>query len=323
MAAADRQRADEALDWVRRIHDPSFADWEGHAAWLEADPRNLAAFDEAAFTIEAASRDLAPVKAFVTPPAPVNDNPAHGPTHSIAIGRSWRRWGVGLGVAVAAAIVVVGPALMHDHAQSYLVQTRTGEQRTVTLDETRIVLNGGSRLRLDHADTRTATLEAGEAWFAVRHDAAHPFVVQAGNATFQDIGTIFDVVERRGSTQVSVREGAVLYDPKGRAVRLDGGQSIRIVDKTATVQPVDIAAVGGWRTGRLLYQDAPVTDVAGDIARNIGEPITVDPAIAQRRFSGVVQIDADRSRMFKRVAAVMGVTIRRGQQGWQMVMPDR
>jgi transmembrane sensor len=321
MAAADSQRADEALDWVRRIHDPSFTDWEGHAAWLEADSRNLAWFDEAAFTIEAATDALRPPEPFVTSPEPVNDNPAY----ATAPRRGWRPWGTGLGIAMAAGIVaaVAVPAFMHDQAHPYVVQTSAGEHRVLTLDGTTISLNGESRLRLDRGDTRLATLEQGEALFAVHHDPAHPFTVRAGGATFQDVGTIFDVVKQPRSTKVAVREGAVLYDPEGSAVRLDAGQSIRIAGDAATVRPVDPAAVGGWRTGQLLYRDAPLVDVAGDVARNIGEPVLLDPGLAQRRFSGVVQIDADRSRMFRRMAAVMGVEVQHNPQGWRMRMPAR
>lgn len=321
MADPDRKQGDEALDWVRRIHDPSFADWEGHVDWLEAGPRNPEAFDEAALMMEAATASLAPPEPHLSSPIPVNDNPAAPvPRH-----HRWRRWGVGSGIAVAAGVVAVVtvPAMMHSHAQAYLVQTGAGEHRTITLDGSTIALNGESKLRLDRADGRVATLEQGEALFTVRHDPAHPFAVRAGGATFQDVGTVFDVVAMPGSTQVAVGEGAVLYDPGGAAVRLDGGRSMRIAANAATVQAVDTAAVGGWRTGMLLYRDALLTDVASDVARSVGEPIVVDPALSRQRFSGVVKIDADRARMFRRMAAVMGVDIRHDPKGWRMLTPAR
>jgi transmembrane sensor len=321
MAIADRQRFDEALDWARRLYDPAFTDWEGHIAWLEADPRNAAALDAASLAIEDATAGLAPPRPLATSPIPINDNIAE----PVGVGRSRTRWVAGLGVAVAAglAAIVAIPAMMPGKAQPYAIRTAPGERRSITLDGTSIALNGGSSLRLDHADTRVAVLEQGEAYFAVRHDAAHPFSVHAGGATFQDVGTAFDVIRRDGAIEIAVREGAVLYDPGGAAVRLGGGQSMRIADNSATVQAVDTAAIGGWRSGRLLYRDATLADVAQDVARSIGEPITVATPLAQRRFSGVVVIDADHARMFRRMAAVMGVAIRRDAQGWRMVMPAR
>lgn len=321
MAATDFQRAEEALDWVRRIHDPSFTDWEEHVAWLEEDPRNCEAFDSAVSMIETATRDLAPPEPLVALSVPVNDNLVD----SMAPHRRWRRWAGGLGAALAAGLIaiVAMPRIMHKGAQPDLVQTAPGERRSITLDGTVIALNGGSRLRLDRGDMRSATLERGEAFFAVRHDAAHPFTVRAGGSVFQDIGTAFDVVEQARSTKVAVREGALLYDPGGAAVRLDGGQSISIADNNAAVRTIDTAAVGGWRVGRLSYRDAPLADVADDVARSIGEPVAVDPMLAGRQFSGVVQIDIDRPRMFRRMAAVMGVDIRRDPKGWRMVIPTR
>jgi ferric-dicitrate binding protein FerR (iron transport regulator) len=48
-------------------------------------------------------------------------------------------------------------------------QTRPGEMRQIALnDGTRIELSGGSRLRYDRHDTRTATLEQGQALFSGR-----------------------------------------------------------------------------------------------------------------------------------------------------------
>ena len=326
MVIADRLRAEEALDWVRRVHDPAFADWEAHAAWLETDPRNPGAFDDASMAIEVATTGLASPEPRHASPAPTNDN-AREPR---AAGRRRSAVGIGFGTGIALALaagvvaVIAVPSLVRDRAQPYLVHTGAGERRSLTLtDGTRIALNGETRVRLDHANPRVASLERGEAFFTIRRDTAHPFAVRAGGATFEDVGTAFDMIHRPGVTEVEVREGAVLFDPSGAAVRLESGQSVRIARNGATVRAVDTAAIGGWRSGRLLYSDASLSDVAGDVARSIGEPVTVDPALAERRFSGVVMIDADRPRMFRRIAAVMNVATQRDARGWRMVMPKR
>lgn len=332
MAAADRQSFDDALDWVRRIHDPSFDDWAAHAAWLEADPSRLDAFDAASLAIAEATADLASPEPLSAASRPINDNlPAPAAVPDVLPGiarprpaRRRARWGLGIGMAVAAGVAaIVLPSTMKDGARPYLVRTGAGERRSITIDGTTVALNGDSVVRLDHANSRVAVLERGEAFFAVRHDAAHPFSVRAGGATFQDVGTAFDVVQRPGLTQVSVREGAVLYDPGHAGVRLDAGQSLRIAGDTATVQSIGPAAAGSWRSGELIYHDALLTDVAQDIARTIGEPIEVNPTLAQRRFSGVVMVDRNRPLMFRRMAAAMGVDIRQAAQGWRMTMPIR
>lgn len=320
MISAEDPHLIEALDWVRRIHDPDFTDWEAHAAWLDADPDNAEAFDNAAMLIEDAASGLAPAPMPVEPVAHVNDND----DARSAAPRRWAAWSAGIGAA--AALVVFGiahaPRPGSVDAQPYQIATGPGASREIALSNgTRITLNGNSSVRLDHGDPRLARLEKGEAFFAVTHDPVHPFTVHAGDAIFQDVGTSFDVTRDGNATHIAVLEGAVLYDPNGAAIRLGGGRSMHILAGDATVQPVDPASVGGWRTGRLTYRNAPITTVAADVARSIGQPVVVDGSASQRTFSGVIIVDPDRPRMFRRIAAVAGLTIRHDASGWRMLSP--
>jgi transmembrane sensor len=326
MTAADAARQEQALDWARQIHDPSFAEWDAHIAWLEADIRNAQAFDDAVLTIESQTEGLAAPAALATAPRPsappVNDN-----DRDIRIAnRRWdRRWAVGLGGAIAAgfAAILAVPPVFHGSAQPYQLIAAPGQSRDLTLpDGTSVALNGGSVLALDRAAPRTATLVKGQAFFRVVHDAARPFTVQADGRLFQDVGTSFDLVRDPGGVRLAVREGAVMYDPKGAALRLDGGQQIAFAKGGATIGPVDPAAVGGWKQGRLSYRDATLTMVAGDLSRSIGSAIAVDPSLQDKRFSGVLMIDGDREGMLRRIAAVMDVRFEHRDNGWQMT-PNR
>ena len=46
--------------------------------------------------------------------------------------------------------------------------------------------------------------------------------------------------------------------------------------------------VAGWRDGRLVFRNEPLSLVAQQIGRHAGVTVTVDPVIADRRFSGVL-----------------------------------
>lgn len=322
MASADPHRLDEALDWVRRVQDPHFADWDAHIAWLEASAENARAFDDAALAMEQATEGLAPAAPLPRETTPViaNDNPAlEAP--------GWRRfapaWGLGLAAALVAAVSL--PSLIGGGAQPYTIRTAPGAPRTITLPGgTRLALNGGSAVALDHADPRVATVEGGEVLFTVTHDAAHPFTVHAGSAVVRDVGTAFDVLRTATRTDVAVREGAVLFDPDGAKLPLGPGQSIRLTGTSdATLRRVDPAAVGGWQSGRLTYAGAPIAEIAEDLARAIGQPVTADRAAAGQRFSGVIMLDADHAQLARRVSAVTGVTMTPAGAGWRMVLPAR
>lgn len=306
----------EALDWALRIADPDFAAWESHIAWLEADPAHATAFDAASLLIEDGVRGLAPARP-IAECDPANDNFA-----APSVPR--RRWpafagGAALAAALAATLVLTLPG----GRPVQLFRTAPGQQRRFTLgDGTQVVLNGDSALRLDPAHPRSLALDRGEAFLTVVHDPAHPFSVRAGDARFEDVGTAFDIALNGDHTDLAVLEGAVLYDPAGARVRIAGGQAIRIAGRTAVVRPTG-GSIGGWRDGRLRYEDAPLGDVAGDLARAIGRPVIVDETVADKRFSGVIIVDADRARMFRRIGAVAGVAITRDGAGWRMMPPRR
>ncbi|WP_322963627.1 FecR family protein [Sphingomonas fuzhouensis] len=291
-----------ALDWALRMADPVRADWDAFTDWLEADPGHAERYDRMAATLRDAEEALA---AHPEIAAPVVE-----PIHPR---RSVRRW---IGSAVAAVLIgAIGVTAWQDRAQPYAVETAAGEMRRVPLsDGSTITLAGLSRIELDHADPRRAVLARGEALFQVRHDARHPFAVQAGPVALVDLGTVFDVRLGR-QTRVAVAEGAVMVDPKGAALRLDAGQAVVVAGDRLIRSAVAPDTVGDWREGRLAFDGAPLGSVAEEMSRFLTRPVTVAPAIAARPFRGTIDLEAVR-----RDPAVLGplmeVRVRRDAVGW-------
>lgn len=298
------RKVDEtALEWAIRSADPSFDDWDGLTRWLEADPLNHDRYDEATAAMAQATDCVAatPVQA-----VPVAANDA-GPMR-----RDYWRWGGG---AVAAMLaMVVGVSVWHDRSQPYAVETSPGEQRSVALaDGSQIILGGGSRVTLDRADARVAVVDHGEMLFRIRHDAAHPFRVTAGDTKMVDLGTVFDVTHDPQRTRVAVAEGAVMVDPQGARLRLDPGQAIVAADGELRRERAE--DVGGWREGRVTFDHAPLSDVARDLSRQLGHNVRVDATIADRPFSGTVDIHSlhDDPALLGRLLAV---DVRRDGKVW-------
>src|SRR5207253_457823 len=79
--------------------------------------------------------------------------------------------------------------------------TAPGQRLAVSFsDGSRVLLGVASRLRVPRdygVRTRAVELE-GEAYFVVRHDPAHPFLVRTAHGTTEDLGTEFDVRAYRG-----------------------------------------------------------------------------------------------------------------------------
>lgn len=310
MSLPENDREQQALDWVRRIADPEFGDWDAHMRWLEEDPANAEVFDRMSIEMEAATEGL-DAAGPVAPSVPVaNDNEMRGRR------RRWA-WGTGAGGLVAASLAAFLLWPQPQAGAGRLIATSPGVSRNIQLaDGSRIALNGGGRIRID--SDRSATLLDGEAFFDVAHHRDRPFRLQVGARVVQDVGTAFDVATSSQATRIAVREGAIAIDPEAENIRLIAGEEARIgadgqIIRTTAPQ---IRAIGGWRDGRLVYQGATWTDVVTDLSRTLGVPVSAAPAMTGRRFTGVIILDRDQGLTIRRVATLGGVTAMRDGKGW-------
>ncbi|QXT36371.1 FecR domain-containing protein [Sphingomonas sanguinis] len=296
-----------ALDWALRMADPARADWDAFTDWLEADPGHAERYDRAAATLLDAEEALS-VQPEVAAPVAIAPEPELVQRHPL-------RW---IGGAMAAALIgAIGVSAWQDRPQPYAVETAAGETRRIPLsDGSSVTLAGLSRVELDHAEPRRAVLARGEALFQVRHDAQHPFAVQAGTLALIDLGTVFDV-RMGGQTRVAVAEGAVMIDPKGAALRLDAGQAVTVDGSQLTRSAVEPEEVGGWREGRLAFDGTPLGMVAEDVSRFLARPVTVAPAIAARPFRGTIDLEAVR-RDPAVLGPLMDVRVRQAATGWML-----
>ena len=306
-APHDKMPADrEALDWVIRMAEPN-ADWDAFTLWLEADAGHSARYDRAAVAMQ----DVAAMIAAV-PVEPVAANDV-GPTPRFTI----RRLAPWITAAAAASVLgVVGVNPRSVEPSLYDVATQPGQQHTVTLaDGSSIELSGGSRVQLDRGNPRVARVERGQMVFHVRHDQARPFNVRVGDLRLVDLGTVFDVKATASGAEVAVAEGAVMVDPTGAALRLNPGQMAIANGTTLQRRQIPPADVGGWREGRLVYEDAPLEQVASELSRQIGQPIRARSSVAKQPFSGILDARSlkDHPDVLSRL---LGVPVNQEAGGW-------
>ena len=297
----------QATDWIIRQRDPAFADWDSFAEWLAEDPAHADFYD----ALASLDRDLDALTSSHEPPSIVIRPQA--PSRP-----SRRRWFGGALAAALVAVIAVPQSGLLDGANR--IETAAGEHRTVKLpDGSSIEINGGSVVELDKERPRFARLESGEAMFHVVHRENDPFVVEAGAARIVDLGTAFNVVRRDRSTSVAVSEGVVLYSPERDKVRVTAGQAIDATDDDVNpprVRTVDVANVGGWRTGLLVYNGTSLAIVAEDLRRTAGIDISIAPSAAGQVFRGAMIIDEDRARTVADLAALSETKAERRGDGW-------
>ena len=314
IADRDESLRAEAIRWHVRIADGSAEDWEAFTAWLGADAAHADAYE----AIEAADGEAGPALLETLPAV------RHAANDDVpGTSRRWW-WGGGLAASLALALTF-GPGLVRQ-GDPYAVATAAGQTRTIALESgDRIALNGDSSITLDHHNPRFAKLERGEAVFMIRHDPAAPFMLQVGDERIQDVGTVFNVVRDEEGVRVAVAEGMVLYNPDREAVRLAAGETLHdpAGDGTMVRSRVDPASVGAWRTGRLNYRATPLTVVAADLTRAVGEKVSLDAELATQPFTGTITLDPNRPRLFQDLGILLGARATHTPAGWRLVARHR
>lgn len=305
---SERLRAEtEAIDWVIRLRDPGFRDWDGFTSWLEASPIHAGIYDEVA----AADQDVGNILESRSDEVPANDDSA-APSPA-------RRAVLGWSAAAAVAAVIGSYALMPGQAALETVTVAAGEHRSVVLsDGSSIALNGGTRLSYDR-DGRFARLDHGEALFAVVHNEENPFIVEAAGRQLVDAGTAFNVIASDGDLDVAVSEGEVVVEPQREAIALTAGEAVHIAGDTAIRRPIVPGDVASWRQGRLVYADAPLRFVASDLARNLGVDIEVAANAADSRFTGTIQLGAEPQILLPVVGRLVGGEAQQADGVWTIM----
>ncbi len=103
----------------------------------------------------------------------------------------WLRRRALVAAAAVLTLMVVGAWLHTRPVPPSVYTSHLGERPVLHLsDGTSIQLNAGTQVQTSVTRAqRTVTLERGEAYFEVVHDASRPFVVLAGDRRLTDLGT--------------------------------------------------------------------------------------------------------------------------------------
>ncbi|KQT60721.1 MULTISPECIES: FecR family protein [unclassified Aureimonas] len=311
--AADRQDdpvADEALTWFLSLREagPEAPARQDFARWLRLDPRHGEAYRAVEAVWHSAEFGLAAAAA-----AP---RPAPAPSPALATARrralpsaraaAPRRW-AGLSprrlaqaaclvLAVAGAAAIFGPGLLVQWKAD--VQTATGERRTFALpDGSTMMLNTASAASFDFADGRRGVrLLSGEAFFDVRHDPAHPFRVTSRFGKVEVLGTAFDVRMDGAADEVALERGHVRVTSLSggeASVELRPGEAVTAGGEAlSAVRSADLAALLGWREGRIAFADRPLSDILAELGRYRPGPVLVVDEKARRQvLSGSYRLD--------------------------------
>jgi ferric-dicitrate binding protein FerR (iron transport regulator) len=172
------------------------------------------------------------------------------------------------------------------------ISTGYQQVRKLRLPDSSVVwLNSATHLSFpaDFVTNREVRL-SGEAFFEVQHDAAHPFVVLAGNTSTKVFGTSFNIsaYPEAGELRISLKSGkvAIEYGDKVQKVLLPG--ELMIYDRESGSGQVLEEAMGDmdvWTVGRMVFYKTPLKEALAQIEARYGLHIIYDHSITNRTIT--------------------------------------
>ncbi len=157
-----------------------------------------------------------------------------------------------------------------------LLIAKGGEYSIVLSDSTKVFLNSMSRLVYPvkfSGDKREVTLE-GEAYFEVKKDRQHPFIVTVNGMQINVLGTSFNVNAYPDELKVytTLVEGKVMINPANQEDKkwiLEPNQQATFgrSDSEVKISDVDAKLYMQWIKGTYTFTDQPLDEIMKSLSR--------------------------------------------------------
>lgn len=223
-----------------------------------------------------------------------------------------KAYGIWLKIAAVVAIVIAGTLVYNkeviffnktDQPALTQVLTKASEVKTIVLaDGSTVKMNSGSSLQYPERftpGTREVYL-SGEAFFEVKKDPQHPFIVHTEQLAVKVLGTAFDVKAYpndaftettliRGKVSISIKSDAAqtfVLKPNDKFILIGGKASMsQLTHFDGTDRIIETA----WTNHELIYKNDSFEEIAKLFERWYGIKITFkEPELKALRFTGHV-----------------------------------
>lgn len=205
---------------------------------------------------------------------------------------------------------VVSSLPVHHSGQNFY-SGKAVRKTIILVDGTVITLASKSAIHLkkDFNGSKREMWLSGEAFFDVKHDAAHPFIIHTSYNDIKVLGTTFNVKAYANSSDIetTLLRGSVRIDSKkypgqyiilkpnqkavtnhsflndkGTAIKLYNVSPLKITSGTKT--PVDIV----WVQNRLEIENEPLSAIVAKLQKWYGIEITIeDESVKNYHYSGI------------------------------------
>ena len=171
---------------------------------------------------------------------------------------------------------------------------RGGEYRLELADGTKVWLNAATELRFPvnfTGDMREVYLK-GEAYFQVKRDEKHPFIVHTSMGAVEVLGTSFNVRDYEDEREVvtTLETGKVMYVSGNTREKVTLNPGYQVLEKESSpveVRKVDPLEYTGWREGKYVFEDVALEDIMRTLCRWYDiDVVYANPAVKKFHFTG-------------------------------------
>lgn len=319
----------QATQWFVKLDASEVSDTTKTAffTWLDKDVANQSAYIE----IEKLWGHLE-----ITRHLPLEASPRTGGWLSKLLGSRGS-----IGAFVTATIVLGLVTLFYnlpEQTNEYQYATAIGERGDFRLEDGSLLqLNTDSlvTVRMEKSQ-RLLTLQKGEAYFDIAHNANRPLVVQTSDGAVRVLGTRFNIRQTDSGSVVSVIEGLVAVSAGAQAGQMSApnfepeytlaaNQQTELVKNELIPKPIEINSqnVLAWRQGKLIYEGNTLSEVVNDLNRYFPGTIRLeDPTLGALEIVGVLNL-RNRSATLAALEATFGVQVVQVSEQLTLIQPDQ
>lgn len=224
--------------------------------------------------------------------------------------RSIRRYILRIAAAVIIGMVGLGTWYTIKSLSGYdQVALEQGTEQIELADGSRVTLNAGSSIKysVDRDEGERKVRLTGEAFFEISRDTTRPFIIDAGAASVQVLGTSFNVraYSETEKVEVTVSSGLVAMSSrknKDKQIVLRKGNAGILYGDSNKLKLIELADPNAfaWKTREIFFEETPLREVVDVLSQVYHTDIRLADAslqscpltvtFSQQEFSAVMNV---------------------------------
>ncbi|HWW42881.1 FecR family protein [Pedobacter sp.] len=204
-------------------------------------------------------------------------------------------------VLILGGLYLLKPGFVQDifKESNQQVLTGPGEYKQVNLtDGTKIWLSPNSKLVYPYRfkDGNRAINFTGEAFFEVKHDPSHPFLITTGRVNTTVLGTSFNIAAYKATptVRVTLLKGKVVVAIENKKLQILPCEQANVNISSEVISKIafpEAAVFLNQRTGLFIYKGNLLSHVVNDLENHYNVTIKLDPKLMNKHFYGNLNMD--------------------------------